>query len=175
MAEKKTPVMIEKKRGTRKKRGRYKDTELMGRPYSFESPQDMWEKFADYKAQCEKKSKPMTLLKFCVHCQICRQTLYNYLTDVNFLDTVKKIKAEIEADIESRALDGSVNVTAAIFNLKNNFGQTDRQETQHTGTVDIVAIAGQVNQEAEKIIEMEKMAKEIAEKDRKKLTYEEKE
>lgn len=55
----------------------------------------------------------------------------NYEEKDDFIATVKRAKQRIEISLEHR-LAGN-NVTGAIFNLKNNFGWKDKQETEIYG------------------------------------------
>lgn len=59
------------------------------------------------------------------------RALVNYEGKEEFLPTVKRAKQRIEMSLEHR-LAGN-NVTGAIFNLKNNFGWKDKQETEIYG------------------------------------------
>lgn len=57
---------------------------------------------------------------------LTRQSLINYEGNPEFLDTVKKAKARVEAYVEQRMFGN--NVAGCIFNLKNNFGWKDKTE-----------------------------------------------
>lgn len=58
---------------------------------------------------------------------ITRKTLSEYEKLQQFRNTIKKAKQKIAADVESRLM--GKNPTGAIFNLKNNFGWSDKTET----------------------------------------------
>jgi len=47
-------------------------------------------------------------------------------------DSIKRIKQIFENKINSGALKGKLNATMAIFNLKNNYGYTDKTEVEQT-------------------------------------------
>jgi len=47
-----------------------------------------------------------------------------------FSETIKKIKSILEERINRGGLEGKLNPTMAIFNLKNNYGWKDRQEVE---------------------------------------------
>ena len=53
------------------------------------------------------------------------------------LDLIKICLSKKESALERQSLDGDVNVTMAIFSLKQ-LGWSDRQETTHKGDVTIV-------------------------------------
>jgi len=61
-----------------------------------------------------------------------RRTLLNYSKDDKFFPTIKKAKRKIEAYLEEKLVtDGG---TGIIFNLKNNYGWKDKQETVNLNT-----------------------------------------
>lgn len=67
---------------------------------------------------------------------IDRKTLYNYSQEdypfQDFFPTVKAAKQYLEAITEDKMNnDKGANVAALIFNLKNNFGQVDKYETDN--------------------------------------------
>lgn len=68
---------------------------------------------------------------------IDRKTLTSYSHRDEFLPAIKKARARVEVALEQR-LYGN-NVTGVIFNLKNNFDWSDKQEikqeTTHKGEV----------------------------------------
>lgn len=64
-----------------------------------------------------------------------RESLDNYLSYPEFVDSVKRAKILIEHEYEKRLITGT-NAAAPIFALKN-FGWTDKQETQHSGSVQV--------------------------------------
>ena len=55
-----------------------------------------------------------------------RKTITNYANKDEFFPAIKKARARVEVALEQR-LYGN-NVTGLIFNLKNNFGWTDKQD-----------------------------------------------
>ncbi len=62
-----------------------------------------------------------------------RQALLNYEQgrgEGMFVDTVKKAKSKVERYIEQRLYEN--NPAGCIFNLKNNFGWKDKNETEHS-------------------------------------------
>ena len=63
-----------------------------------------------------------------------RDSLINYENRSDeFFDTIKRAKLRVENAIEQRLFEA--NATGSIFNLKNNFGWKDKQETETTGQV----------------------------------------
>jgi len=58
-----------------------------------------------------------------------RKTITNYANRDEYFPTIKRARARIEQHLEQR-LYGN-NVTGVIFNLKNNYGWSDRQESEN--------------------------------------------
>jgi len=73
-------------------------------------------------------SKPYTITGLCLYLDISRETFNNYEAIPEFLDTIKKAKNKIENYVEEMSLNGLLNPTVSIFNLKNNFGWKDKTE-----------------------------------------------
>ena len=57
---------------------------------------------------------------------MARQSLCNYAQKDEFLDTVKRARAEVEECLEQHLYGNGV--AGVIFNLKNNFGWKDKTE-----------------------------------------------
>ena len=72
--------------------------------------------------------------EFCYTHDIRKQTLYAY---DGFSDSIKRLIEKKEAMLEKLALAGKVNVTMAIFSLKQ-LGWKDKQEIAHSGEVVII-------------------------------------
>lgn len=100
----------------------------VGRPLIFKSEAELNDKIKQYFERCEIKDKPFTMSGLALWLDIDRHTLINYGKKDEFFSTVKRARAIVEASTEEAYQKGDVNVTAAIFSLKNNFGWVDRQE-----------------------------------------------
>ena len=74
--------------------------------------------------------EPYTVSGLCIALNMCRETLGDYQRDELFSDTIKKAKHKIENWLEKNSLMGVTNPAVSIFNLKNNFGWTDKTETE---------------------------------------------
>ena len=64
-----------------------------------------------------------------------RKTLHNYEGRPEFLPVIKKAKALIEAEVESRLF--GANCTGSIFWLKNNAEYRDKTDIEHSGGVNV--------------------------------------
>jgi len=56
-----------------------------------------------------------------------------FVYDIEFSETIKKIDGELENKLYNLGLKGQVNTTMAIFGLKNNYNWKDKTETELTG------------------------------------------
>lgn len=103
-----------------------------GRPLKFESPELLQEKIKEYFTQCEKSGKKPFITELAVYLDTSRQTLCNYEKKDEYFDTIKRAKEKCEMELERNLIEGKVNPTGSIFNLKNNYGWKDRNETDIT-------------------------------------------
>lgn len=71
--------------------------------------------------------KPYTMTGFAVYIDSSRETLNEYSNKEEFVDAIKRIKEICHAYAEESLFVGK-NPTGAIFNLKNNYGWTDKTE-----------------------------------------------
>lgn len=73
---------------------------------------------------------PYTITGLARRIGMTRETLLRYQEKDTFSDTIKEAKLRVQEDVENRLMETAP--TGAIFNLKNNFGYVDRQETDLT-------------------------------------------
>lgn len=113
----------------------------VGRPVKYKNNSTLSKKIDEYFKWCDEKKqiiiaekvnkviyKPYTVSGLCLYLGICRDTLCEYEKNPKFSDTVRRAKNRIENWIEEHSLNGDLNPTISIFNLKNNFGWRDKQE-----------------------------------------------
>jgi hypothetical protein len=105
-----------------------------GRPLKFKSPEELQEKIDAYFTECKKTGELPTITGLALALDTSRQTLVDYEGRGEYFDTIKKAKAYCERIIEEGMLRQKLNATAAIFNLKNNYGWRDKQEIEHEGS-----------------------------------------
>lgn len=106
-----------------------------GRPPKFNSPEQLQELMDSYFTMCEEKDIPPFWTDLAVYLDTNRETLSDYAKKDEFSDTIKKAKAKCEAAVERGMMTNKMNATAAIFNLKNNYGWEDRQKIDNTHSV----------------------------------------
>ena len=110
-----------------------------GRPPKFETPEEMQKAIDAFYAESEAKDWPLTITGLALAIGMTTETLRQYAEKDEFSATVKTAKGIVEADVERRLLSGQA-ATGAIFWLKNNAGWKDKQETEHSGSVQIEKI-----------------------------------
>lgn len=107
------------------------DKHAGGRPVKYKTVDEMQSKINDYFANCDEIGRPYTVLSMCLYLDITRECLGDYLNKDEFSDAIKKAKAKIEAFAEDLLFKGG-NPAGIIFNLKNNFKWSDKQEITNT-------------------------------------------
>ena len=105
-----------------------------GRPRKYTEIEEMKQKIEKYFKECDKKQEPYTITGLCLALDICRDTLSEYSKNKEFSDTIKKAKLKVENYLEKHLITDS-STTGIIFNLKNNFGWTDKQQLEHSGNI----------------------------------------
>jgi len=123
-----------------------------GRPRKFETVEEMHTAIGEYFEKCDArmvkvvvnqgnkkvlanvpKPEPYTIQGLAVFLDLTTEGLREYEMREEFSATIKRAKAVIEADKVLHMLDGDGYGAGYIFDLKNNFGWTDRQTIEHTG------------------------------------------
>lgn len=115
-----------------------------GRGLLYETPEKLQEAIDHYFAECELRTAPYTMSGLALALGISRQALINYEGREAYVDTVKRARARVEAQLEEGLLTRERQVAGHIFNLKNNFGWKDTQEVEHTHTLLAIGLPGSV-------------------------------
>lgn len=114
----------------------------VGRPLKFDSVENLELKIQEYFDSCwetkevdgnilQRQVRPYTITGLAVHLDTSRETLLDYEDKEEFSDTIKRAKMKIHNYVEEYLFTGK-NQTGAIFNLKNNYGWTDKTEVDNT-------------------------------------------
>jgi len=123
-----------------------------GRPLKFKSAAELQKKIDEYFESCfeevwtqdeegkwnpvldrhgnvlKKQVRPFTISGLAVHLGTTRRTLLDYEErDDEYSHTIKAAKQKIESFTEEQLFTNR-NTTGVIFNLKNNYGWTDKSE-----------------------------------------------
>ena len=112
-----------------------------GRPLKFNSAFEIESIAEDYFQRQMSEDKPITITGLCIALGTFRDVLMDYQsgkydgTDEEFSNAIKRAKLRCEEYAENQLFTGK-NPASAIFALKN-YGWKDRQELEHSGSVDI--------------------------------------
>lgn len=106
-----------------------------GRERFLKSPQEMREKAEVYFARCDEEERSYTMPGLALalgfserHAIAAYARLYP-----EFADTVAWLRSKIEEQRVQRLIDGKGSTPGQIFDLKNNFGYTDKVENTLQG------------------------------------------
>lgn len=105
-----------------------------GRPKAYTEVELMQQKIDKYFKDCDMNKEPYTITGLALALDLDRKSINNYARDSEFFPTIKKAKLKVENYLEKRLINDS-SATGIIFNLKNNYGWSDKQEIQHSGNV----------------------------------------
>ena len=105
-----------------------------GRPKKYTEVEIMQQKINKYFKECDQKREPYTITGLALALDLDRRSINNYSKDSEFFPTIKKAKLKVENYLEKYLIAGS-NSTGTIFNLKNNFNWSDKQQIEHSGNV----------------------------------------
>lgn len=98
----------------------------VGRPLLFKTKQELDDKINIYFQDCIDKNKPLTISGLAVALDTSRQTLLNYERREEYFDSIKRALSICERFAEERLFSNSP--TGAIFNLKNNYGDWNKDK-----------------------------------------------
>ena len=104
---------------------------------TYKTPQELVEVITDYFKFCDKKQRPYTISGLALHLGLSTQTLRRYENDygdTEFADIINRAKQVIEAYTAEATFDNR-KFQGAKFNLENNFGWTNKQDTNLSGEV----------------------------------------
>ena len=109
----------------------------------YQKVEEMQKVIDDYFKSCKEENRPYTITGLAVALDLSRQGLLKYegytdMDDIKFVDTIKRAKDKVEANIEEGLLSGKYNATGSIFNLKNNFDWRDKTEVENSGESKLV-------------------------------------
>lgn len=99
-----------------------------GQPPKYTDPKEMQAAADKYFMECDEKDEPYTMTGLAIALGMDRRSLVNYANRDDFFPTIKRARDKVEARIESLSMQGKINPTMAIFNLKNNFGWRDQSQ-----------------------------------------------
>ena len=128
---------------------RWRQWEWGGRPQKY-TPKSLIKKSLEYfdylndpknyidKWMSWKIPRPKTLSWLCMYLWVNKDYISEKQKDPKFSETIKSIRLVVENNIEEWILLNIYNSTSWIFNLKNNFGWVDKNETDLNVKWDII-------------------------------------
>jgi hypothetical protein len=112
-----------------------------GAPRICETPEIMQERIDRYFEECAKPNsqEKISITGLCLWLGFCdRHSFYDYEKKPAFTHTVRRARLRIEKFYETRG-ESAKSSTFHIFALKN-FGWTDKQEIEHSGTMGVIRL-----------------------------------
>jgi len=108
-----------------------------GRPKKYKTSDEMQKKIDKYFERCDNMELPYTVEGLAYTLDLDRKSLLNYSKDQEFFHTIKRAKDKVLFRLSELSLSGKINPSVTIFNLKNNYDYTDRQEIKQDITADV--------------------------------------
>ena len=120
---------------------------LWWRPEKY-SPEELLIKSEEYFSHCNKtkvinwygkeiiKSKSLTWL--CLWLKVSKDYISEKLKDERFSEIIKKIRLEVENDIEEWAMIWKYNPTISALNLSSNFNWKPKSEVENSWIVEFI-------------------------------------
>lgn len=92
----------------------------------------------EYFDMCNNNRRPYTVSGLARHLGLTRKTLLEYRKKYGgeYAVIIEDAKTRIEEFVEACLFKSGI-ATGTIFNLKNNFGWSDKQEVEHSGDINV--------------------------------------
>lgn len=136
-----------------------------GRPLKYKTVEELESAIEEYFDWCDNRTTsvyikeagdnvpisnpaPYTMSGLAYALDMSRQALLDYSKKDEFLDAIKRARARVEQDVETRLMDGKAPA-GAIFNLKNNFGWKDKNESEVTHVMPNPILGGATQKQLE--------------------------
>lgn len=109
---------------------------LGGRPYRWNSVEELEKELSDFFSLCEKTDTVPTITCIATWLHCSRDTIYSHANNPNspFSDILKNVINICHASLENGAIDGKVNSVVYIFMGKNYFSLEDNKNITVTPT-----------------------------------------
>lgn len=111
---------------------------IIGKNRKYKNAEEMRVLVEEYFNICNQNKIPYTMSGLARHLGLSRKTLLEYKKKYGgeYADVIEEAKTRIEEFVETCLFKKSI-ATGVIFNLKNNFGWSDKQEVEHSGDVNV--------------------------------------
>lgn len=104
---------------------------------TYKTPDELVEVVTQYFKNCDRNEKPYTISGLALFLGLSTETLRRYekeYGDTEYADIIKRAKQTVEVYTAEATFDNK-KFQGAKFNLQNNFGWSDKQDTNLSGEV----------------------------------------
>ena len=104
---------------------------------TYKTSEELIETITEYFKNCDKRHKPYTISGLALFLGLSTETLRKYekeYGDTEYADIIKRAKQAVEVYTAEATFDNK-KFQGAKFNLQNNFGWSDKQDTNLSGEV----------------------------------------
>lgn len=111
---------------------------IVGGNRKYKNAEEMKLVIEEYFDMCNNNRRPYTVAGLARHLGLTRKSLLEYQKKYGgeYAVIIEDAKTRIEEFVEACLFKSGI-ATGTIFNLKNNFGWSDKQEVEHSGDVNI--------------------------------------
>ena len=111
---------------------------IVGGNRKYKNAEEMKLIIDEYFDMCNNNRRPYTVSGLARHLGLTRKTLLEYQKKYGgeYAVIIEDAKTRIEEFVEACLFKSGI-ATGTIFNLKNNFGWSDKQELEHSGDVNV--------------------------------------
>lgn len=103
----------------------------------YKTPEELVNIITEYFKNCDRNKKPYTISGLALYIGLSTETLRRYekeYGDTEYADIIKRAKQTVEVYTAEATFDNK-KFQGAKFNLQNNFGWSDKQDTNLSGEV----------------------------------------
>jgi len=102
-----------------------------GKPPAIRTPDEMRERIREYFEWCRIRRKPKTVPGLASALDMSTDAIRNYEKHAPFADIIKRLKVQLESELEEDLISAKTTPIGRIFALKNRFGWVDKREITH--------------------------------------------
>ncbi len=108
----------------------------VGRPRKYKNVEELQNLIDEYFTFCDKNKRPYTITGLALFLDMDRKQLLRYEKEYEdeFCHTIKRAKERVQEFVECCLFKKGI-AAGVIFNLKNNFNWEDKQDLNHSGSI----------------------------------------